>query len=467
MSDQTQHFIPLFDKDHLQGVAVGAAADGNPQALSRLPALLPALDEPYRTIADELLRLRGQEPFVDRNVLGGALQGQQLFQVAPNGQQQPLTAGQALCLLPDTPPAEGQLESYLELLGSELARARSDEFRSSAEALIQQHAECPDELVRELQRLADDHRGRGHQAPQEARCELLELLPYMEALESRQRGQAFLGLDSGFCHVNHLCNGLDTGLFVLAAPPGEGKTTLVWQMCCQVAELEQVPVLFVSYEQAKQELRAKALARMSRVEYRHILRGRLRADDQENWPRVLQAASRYARSARHLTILEGDDRVTANTIRNHAVALKAGAGASRCLVAVDYLQILPLDEADAKRVSSTKEKVDLHVSALRRIARDLDSPVIAISSENRAGYRSKALDVFKESGGVEYSADIAAIMTRRRDGSPASGVDYRTEDLNIVKNRNGECGRVEFKFYARRAEFVEEGRGELPGDDEA
>jgi replicative DNA helicase len=55
-------------------------------------------------------------------------------------------------------------------------------------------------------------------------------------------------------------------------------------------------------------------------------------------------------------------------------------------VAVDYLQIVPLQESESSRVSSTKEKVDLHVSALRRIARDLDSPVIAFSSENRAGY---------------------------------------------------------------------------------
>jgi replicative DNA helicase len=260
-----------------------------------------------------------------------------------------------------------------------------------------------------------------------------------------------------------LCNGLDTGLFVLAAPPGEGKTTWLWQTCCQVAEIEQVPVLFVSYEQSKRELRAKVLSRMSRLDYRHILRGRLHADDQENWPRVLQAAERYAGFARHITIVEGDDRTTVDTIRDLAYGLKTSAEASRCLVAVDYLQKVPLKESEAKLVSSTKEKVDLHVSALRRIARDLDSPVVAIASENRAGYgKSRSLDVFKESGGIEYTADIAAIMTRGGGDDVSEGGNCRQEDLNVVKNRNGECGTVVFKFYIRRAEFVEQERRELP-----
>jgi replicative DNA helicase len=103
------------------------------------------------------------------------------------------------------------------------------------------------------------------------------------------------------------------------------------------------------------------------------------------------------------------------------------------------------------------------MSALRRLARDLNAAVIAISSENRAGYGSKKMDVFKESGGIEYSADIAAVLTGVKPGSgPGSATsEYRLEDLNIVKNRNGERGVVRFKFYAARAEFVEVEKREL------
>lgn len=91
--------------------------------------------------------------------------------------------------------------------------------------------------------------------------------------------------------------------------------------------------------------------------------------------------------------------------------------------------------------------------------------MVCISSENRAGYKDKALSVFKESGGIEYSADIAAVMTKDKASSSS---EARVLDLNIVKNRNGECGVVKFKFLTGTARFVETGWTELAEDwDEA
>jgi replicative DNA helicase len=68
--------------------------------------------------------------------------------------------------------------------------------------------------------------------------------------------------------------------------------------------------------------------------------------------------------------------------------------------------------------------------------------------------------VFKESGGIEYSSDVAAVLTGDETHPAAEGI-CRVENLNIIKNRNGERGVVKFQFYANRAEFVETGRKEL------
>jgi replicative DNA helicase len=329
--------------------------------------------------------------------------------------------------------------------------------------VLRRYSDQPEALSSQLQRLVADRRSRS-QTIAEAPSELLELIPYMQALETRQRGNAYLGLDSGFEHLNNLCNGLDTGLFVLAAPPGEGKTTLAWQIGCQVAE-RGVPVLFVSFEQSKNELRAKVLARLSQLDYRHILRGRLQAGDQHNWSRVLEAALRYGQFANSITIVEGDENTTIADIRSKASTLKARNNAPRCLIIIDYLQIIPLEEDEKGRTSSPKEKVDLHVSALRRLARDLDSPIIAISSENRASYKAAKLDVFKESGIIEYSADIAAVMKRGSAECDSSSDGCRIEELRIVKNRNGECGVITFRFYAQHMAFLEVGRSTLPLDE--
>jgi replicative DNA helicase len=270
--------------------------------------------------------------------------------------------------------------------------------------------------------------------------------------------------DTGY--LNSLCNGLDTGLGILAAPPGAGKTTLLWQIACQAAEINEVPVIFVSLEQSKRELRAKALARLSKLQYRHILRGRLRSDDPQDLQKLLEAGTKYAQFSHNLTIVEGDDTTNVDRIYDIAATKMAKAGAPRCLIVVDYLQVLPVRQQDGFRATNTKDRVDLHVSALRRMARKLDSPVLAISSENRAGYKSKQLDVFKESGGIEYSADIAMVLTRDKKSDPGTGSDHRPMDLNIIKNRNAELGVVKFKFYAKRAEFVEVGKGELVEDPE-
>jgi replicative DNA helicase len=285
----------------------------------------------------------------------------------------------------------------------------------------------------------------------------LELLPYAKELEDRQQGNRFEGLDSGFEHVNYLCNGLGPELIVLAATPAAGKTTLCWQIACQVAEMNRVPVIFVSLEQSKWDLRAKALARLADVDSRHLLRGRLRSDDTWQWGPVLAAIDADACFARQITVIEGDQTTTVDKIRSVVAEKMQRAAAERALVVVDYLQNLPLALADGPLVKSTKDGVDLHVSALRQMARDLNVAVLCISSENRSGYDSKKMDVFKESGGIEYAADIAAILTTDEKAAPQDG-SFRPVDINVVKNRNGERGVVKMRFYPDRAKFAEVGR---------
>jgi replicative DNA helicase len=455
---------PNEDAEALQAIVLAAAINGNQQAHSRLPALLSVFDEPYRTIAAVINSKATAGQYTDRLTLTAALTGIRLTRRS-NGAVQELSPGQAVNLLFATEVKPGQAEAYLEVLEAQLRQKRQVELKERAADLAKRYGDEPQRLLAEIQKLAADAHPAGARTLDHP-SELLEVIPYVARLLSHQRGSEFLGLDSGFAHFNALCNGLDTGLIVLAAPPGRGKTTLAWQIACQTAEICQVPVIFISMEQSKGELRAKALARLSKLEYRHILRGRLRSDDTANSQKLLDAAHCYAVLGRHLTVVEGDENTTIDTIHQLAAMKLAQSGADRCLVVVDYLQILPIRRQDADRVTSPRDRVDLHVSALRRMARELDSPVLAISAENRAGYRSRQLDVFKESGGIEYSADIAMILTRDKQNSPAADAEFRNLDLNIVKNRNGECGVVKFRFYAARAEFMETGKCELPAENE-
>jgi replicative DNA helicase len=446
--------------EEVQAVVLAAAIQGDEQCRGQLPMLLPGLEEPYRTIAAAMIpQLLGAE-FIDQHTLRTELEGKRLTRRGADGKVEELGAAEAVGLLLNTPIQPGQPTAYLQVLHAQLDAKRRAEYRDRAAELAQQHGDNPQQLLQAVEILAADARSKagGFMHASEA----LELIPYIQQLEQQQQGIKFTGLDSGFTILNEICNGLDTGLITVAAPPAVGKTTLAWQISQQVAQLNDVPVLFVSLEQSKKELRAKALARLSKIHAHHIARGRLHSNDPEQMAKVRQAANEYFAIGRNLTVIEGDDTTTIRTIADIAHAKMARDGARRRLVAVDYLQILPLSPEDAGRITTAKDRVDFNVSALRRLARRLDSPVIAVSAQNRAGYESKKLDSFKESGAIEYSSDIAAILTRDRQTTGSTGEMFRAMELTIRKNRNGQEGVVKFKFYPERAEFIENGRGELP-----
>jgi replicative DNA helicase len=100
------------------------------------------------------------------------------------------------------------------------------------------------------------------------------LLPgFIAGLIAIQGKRDFLGLDTGWTHLNRVINGLMPGLFIVGGGPGSGKTTFVLQLAWQVAELNQVPVLFYSLDQAVDDLRIRTVSRVINIENRDLFRG--------------------------------------------------------------------------------------------------------------------------------------------------------------------------------------------------
>lgn len=458
MTADDNHFIPSNDHESLQAAVLAAAIQGDATCRGELGALYSGFEEPYRTIAATLLDQTIGGGFADQHTVCAGLEGRRLQRRGPDGVQK-LTALEAVNLVCATPVGPTQAAAYLPILRKSLEEKRRADFKDRVENLVRQAGDDPARLHRELLSMASNAQ-RGNEHPNEA----MLFLPFFAELYRIQTGTGFRGLDSGFPLLNQVTNGLDAGLSVVAAAPSTGKTTLALQMCLQVAEKNKVPVIFISLEQSAAELRIKTLARFSKIDSRHIGRGGLRSDNADDMARLQQAAKQYFNLSPYLTIVEGDDTTTIDSIAGIASAQMARAGANRCFIVIDYLQILPLHRDDAGRVTSTKDRVDLHVSALRRLARQLGSPVLAISSENRKGYDSSTLDVFKESGGIEYSADVAAVMTLDKEATQEAAGKYVVVDFNIIKNRNGALAVVKFKFYPKWAEFVETGKTQLIED---
>ena len=78
------------------------------------------------------------------------------------------------------------------------------------------------------------------------------------------------------------------------------------------------------------------------------------------------------------------------------------------------------------------------------------------------------MDSYKESGGVEYSADVAFVMVEDKDKAKGeenyNGVmrPWKKVLLDVVKNRNGEKARIELHFFPSVSRYQEMGKGSLP-----
>lgn len=257
------------------------------------------------------------------------------------------------------------------------------------------------------------------------------------------------GYKTGFKRLDHLINGLTPGVFIIAAPPSAGKTTFIKQLADQVAEFnDRTPVLFLSYEQSAAELRTKTLARLSRKENQLIREGKIEGKD------IADAVQKYLDFGRRLKIIESDFNHNIGTIRLLAQREKLQTGKAPAIF-IDYLQVVPVADQALK---DKRAEVDFLVSELRRLARDIGAPIIIVSSMSRSEYGRVQMSGFKESGGIEYGADIAAIMAVKKESEDGG---ERLIDLAIIKNRNGRRKSIRLKYEMRYDTFEEESEAEL------
>jgi len=131
------------------------------------------------------------------------------------------------------------------------------------------------------------------------------------------------------------------------------------------------------------------------------------------------------------------------------------------VVIIDYVQIL----APADIRASDKQNTDKAVLELKRISRDYKTPVIGISSLNRASYKEAiSMEAFKESGSLEYGSDVLLGLQlkgaggKNFDANEAKRKNPREIELVILKNRNGSTGdKIELEYYPLFNYFTEPG----------
>ena len=179
--------------------------------------------------------------------------------------------------------------------------------------------------------------------------------------------------------------------------------------------------------------------------------------------------------ARNLSIIEGNFDTNVLTIQAY-IQQYIELNNVRPIVMIDYLQIMPPIE----KGMSDKAAVDVNVRELKRMSHQEGVPIFVISSFNRANYLAPvSFEAFKESGGIEYTADVVwglqlgVISTEeflKLDKqsekiimvNKSKAAEIRDIELVCLKNRNGSLFTQKFSYHAKYDYYQEnEGLGDF------
>lgn len=262
-------------------------------------------------------------------------------------------------------------------------------------------------------------------------------------------GQNTVGLSTGIRELDERLGGLHPGnLIVLAARPGMGKSTLAQQIATHAAFREEAVVAMFSLEMSAGELAQRHLASHTPYSADRLRKAKVPSGD---WPTLLQTASHAA--SRRLLLYDISD-LSAFELRGLARQARSQHRALD-LVVVDYLQLLRAEPPSGNRT----EDVSGFSRALKRLARELECPVLAVAQLNR-GVEARVdkrplLSDLRDSGQIEADSDVVLFVYRDDYYDPDSERPDEAE-LLIRKNRNGPSpAEVTMRFDAEHARYLE------------
>lgn len=263
-------------------------------------------------------------------------------------------------------------------------------------------------------------------------------IPYAAALrgalaeiDAERKGQLPAKAPSGLPTLDALVGGVGKGeLFVLAARPGVGKSSLAFQWAVHSTR-KGFGAYVVALEMRAQELARRALAASARVPQSSLKSLRL---TEQHMGRMLDVASEGA----DLPLWFADStRQSMSDIRAQVRRWKRKQP-GLALVVVDYLQLV---RSDAAKGANREQEVSAVARGLKQLAREADVGVLALSQLSRdmekAGRRPTLSDL-RESGEIEQAADCVLFVHKDKDSSPGNDDAQSVAcEVRLAKQRNG------------------------------
>ncbi|MCD8194357.1 MAG: DnaB-like helicase C-terminal domain-containing protein, partial [Tannerellaceae bacterium] len=253
-----------------------------------------------------------------------------------------------------------------------------------------------------------------------------------------------------------ITGGLHNGeLYVGAGRPSDGKSAVALQIAMNAARAGK-HVCFFSLEMTDTQIVNRLFAGQGNIDPAHL---RISGLTEQEMQEMEELVEDWKTLPFYLNYTPSNN---VETIRAQAM-LQARKG--RCdLVVVDYLHLLDMRPGKGETL---EQVIARNIRALKRLANELDRPVLVLSQMNRAS-ETRAdrrhlpiLSDLRDSGTIEQVADCVFFIYRperhgvtkdENTGESLIGVGK----LYIAKNRNGATGIARYRYnksYTRITDY--------------
>ncbi|MEJ2716966.1 MAG: DnaB-like helicase C-terminal domain-containing protein [Deltaproteobacteria bacterium] len=291
-----------------------------------------------------------------------------------------------------------------------------------------------------------------------------------------------------FDRLEHLLSGVRKGFYYgLAGPPRRGKTTFALDLASRLAEKNNFPVLFYTWEQSRRTLAARLLGRECYINPVKLLT-EVTPEEKQRHALVSKVIERSSSYSNNLYVIEGGRKDTIERIKAQAYNIMHEFRTENIALFFDYLQKIPLQ----KQYEDIRSQVNEASAQLADLSLELDCPVFAISAMDKEGckldekppsYDEFATTYFARptmhncvgGGDLEYDLDVAMILSKDWIATKnlADRLSLREKDkevpdlpqidiinLHVDKNRDsaGEVSpTIQYAFFININKFVEVG----------
>lgn len=279
---------------------------------------------------------------------------------------------------------------------------------------------------------------------------------FAELESKKHQKDGLTGVPSGFTALDRVTSGWQKAdLVIIAARPAMGKTAFVLSVLRNAAVDHNKPVAIFSLEMSSVQMVNRLISSEAELDSEKIKKGSLA---EHEWAQLVHKTAKLSKAPLFI-----DDTPALSILELRAKARKLKAQHDIQMIVIDYLQLMSGDSKSSGGGNREQEIASIS-RALKKIAKELMIPVIALSQlsravETRGGDKRPQLSDLRESGAIEQDADMVMFLYRPEYYGITEDEEHNSTqgvgEVIIAKHRNGSLDTVKLRFIGRFTRFTD------------